>query len=138
MCFSAVRTANAAEKTVSHNFNIKIHHGMMIQSRMPTRWSCKPNQCAYESSKQDLEKSLGAFQLTGPRFPLRGPFKCLIVGHSRGLRLHKSAECLRQDKRAQRLTFRSGDRPVGWGSSTRRGGGRKVHALPRKFVFLGF
>ena len=25
-----------------------------------------------------------------------------------------------------------------WGSSTRRGGGRKVRALPRKFVFLGF
>ena len=34
--------------------------------------------------------------------------------------------------------FGSGDRPVGWGSSTRRGGGRKVRALPRKFVFLGF
>ena len=31
-----------------------------------------------------------------------------------------------------------GDRSVGWGSSTRRGGGRKVRALPRKFVFLGF
>ena len=28
--------------------------------------------------------------------------------------------------------------PVGWGSSTRRGGDRKVRALPRKFVFLGF
>ena len=27
---------------------------------------------------------------------------------------------------------------VGWGCSTRRGGGRKVRALPRKFVFLGF
>ena len=27
---------------------------------------------------------------------------------------------------------------MGWGSSTRRGGGRKVRALPRKFVFLGF
>ena len=26
---------------------------------------------------------------------------------------------------------------MGWGSSTRRGGGRKVRALPRKFVFLG-
>ena len=26
----------------------------------------------------------------------------------------------------------------GGGSSTRRGGGPKVHALPRKFVFLGF
>ena len=26
---------------------------------------------------------------------------------------------------------------MGWGSSTRRGGGRKVCALPRKFVFLG-
>ena len=32
----------------------------------------------------------------------------------------------------------SGDRPVGWGSSTRRGGGRKLRARPRKFVFLGF
>ena len=32
----------------------------------------------------------------------------------------------------------SKDRPVGWGSSTRRDGGRKVRALPRKFVFLGF
>ena len=27
---------------------------------------------------------------------------------------------------------------MGWGSSTRRGGGRKVRALLRKFVFLGF
>ena len=27
---------------------------------------------------------------------------------------------------------------MGWGSSTRRGGGRKVRARPRKFVFLGF
>ena len=45
---------------------------------------------------------------------------------------------VRQEKRAQRLTFGSGDRPVGWGSSTRRGGGRKVRALPRKFFFLGF
>ena len=34
--------------------------------------------------------------------------------------------------------FGSADRPVGWGSSTRRGGGRKVRPLPRKFVFLGF
>ena len=25
-----------------------------------------------------------------------------------------------------------------WGSSTRRGEGQKVRALPRKFVFLGF
>ena len=42
-------------------------------------------------------------------------------------------------KRAQRLTFFwSGDCPVRWGSSTRRAGGRKVLALPRKFVFLGF
>ena len=34
--------------------------------------------------------------------------------------------------------FVSGDREVGWGSSTRRGGGRKLRARPRKFVFLGF
>ena len=27
---------------------------------------------------------------------------------------------------------------MGWGSSTRRGGGRRVRAHPRKFVFLGF
>ena len=27
---------------------------------------------------------------------------------------------------------------MGWGSSTRRGGGRKVRALPRKFVSLSF
>ena len=27
---------------------------------------------------------------------------------------------------------------MGCGSSTQRGGGRKVRALPRKFVFLGF
>ena len=27
---------------------------------------------------------------------------------------------------------------MGWGSSTRRGGGQKVSAFPRKFVFLGF
>ena len=27
---------------------------------------------------------------------------------------------------------------MGWASSTRRGGGQKLRALPRKFVFLGF
>ena len=27
---------------------------------------------------------------------------------------------------------------MGWGSSMRKGGGRRVRALPRKFVFLGF
>ena len=27
---------------------------------------------------------------------------------------------------------------MGWGSSTRRGGGRKLRARPRNFVFLGF
>ena len=27
---------------------------------------------------------------------------------------------------------------MGWGSSTRRGGGRKLRARPRKFAFLGF
>ena len=27
---------------------------------------------------------------------------------------------------------------MGWGYSTRRGGGRKLRARPRKFVFLGF
>ena len=27
---------------------------------------------------------------------------------------------------------------MGWGSSTGRGGGRKLRALPRNFVFLGF
>ena len=27
---------------------------------------------------------------------------------------------------------------MGWGSSKRRGGGRKVRALPQKFLFLGF
>ena len=32
--------------------------------------------------------------------------------------------------------FGPGDRPVGWGSSTRRGGGRRARALPRKFVFF--
>ena len=26
---------------------------------------------------------------------------------------------------------------MGWGASTRRGGGQKIRALPRKFVFLG-
>ena len=43
-----------------------------------------------------------------------------------------------QEKRAQRLTCWVWRPPVGWGSSTRRGGGRKVRARPRKFVFLGF
>ena len=45
---------------------------------------------------------------------------------------------LRQEKGAQRLSFGVRRPPGGWGSSTRRGGGRKVRALPRKFVFLGF
>ena len=58
-------------KTASQNFNIKIHHGMMIQSRMPTRWSCKPNQCAYGSSKQDLEKRI--FSSTRSSAPLLPP-----------------------------------------------------------------
>ena len=34
--------------------------------------------------------------------------------------------------------FGSGDCPVGWGSSTRRGGGRKICSHSWKFVFLGF
>ena len=33
-------------KMVSEIFNIKIQHRTMIQSRMPTTWSCKPNECA--------------------------------------------------------------------------------------------
>ena len=42
-------------------------------------------------------------------------------------------------KKSTKINFLgSGDRPVGWGSSTRRGGGRKLRARPRKFVFLGF
>ena len=46
---------------------------------------------------------------------------------------------LRQEKRAQRLSFWvRRHSPVGWGSSTRRGGGRKLRARPRNFVFLGF
>ena len=44
----------------------------------------------------------------------------------------------RPKERAQRLTFCVWRPPGGVGSSTRRGGGRKVRALPRKFVFLGF
>ena len=44
----------------------------------------------------------------------------------------------RQERRAQRLTFGSGDRPVGWGSSTRRGGGRKVRASLESLSSLGF
>ena len=41
-------------------------------------------------------------------------------------------------ERAQRSTLGSGDRWVGWGFSTRRGGGQKVRAVTRKFVFPGF
>ena len=41
-------------------------------------------------------------------------------------------------KTAQRLTFWVRRPPGGWESSTRRGGGQKIRALPRKFVFLGF
>ena len=45
----------------------------------------------------------------------------------------------RQGKVSTKINFLgSGARLVGWGSFTRRGGGRKVRALPRKFVFPGF
>ena len=45
---------------------------------------------------------------------------------------------VRQGKRAQRLTFWVWRPPGGVGVFTRRGGGRKVRARPRKFVCLGF
>ena len=53
--------------------------------------------------------------------------------------LETSGEALssKNNERKDKL-FGPGDCWVGWGSSTRRGGGRKVRALPRKFVFLGF
>ena len=38
--------------------NIKTQHCTMIQSRMPTRWSCKPNQFPYASSEKDLEERI--------------------------------------------------------------------------------
>ena len=43
-------------KRVSENVNTKIQHRATIQSRMPTRWSCKPNQFSYASSTNDLIK----------------------------------------------------------------------------------
>ena len=48
----------------------------------------------------------------------------------------KKKGLLQARKKSTKINFLgSGDR---WGSSTRRGGGRKVRALPRKFVFLVF
>ena len=44
---------------------------------------------------------------------------------------------LRQEKSTKTIFFGSRDRPVGWGSSTRRGGGRKVRAL-ESLSSLGF
>ena len=67
-----------------------------------------------------------------------------IRGRTRGFSINfnpgKLRVCFFQArKKSTRINFfRSGDHPVGWGSSTQRGGGRKVRALPRKFVFPGF
>ena len=50
-------------------------------------------------------------------------------------------QLIRQEKRAHRLTFWVRRvRPPRWRGGLPRegGGGRKVRALPRKFVFLGF
>ena len=46
------------------------------------------------------------------------------------------AKFIRQENEHKDELFGSGDRPLGWGSFAQRGG-RKVLALPRKFVFLG-
>ena len=51
-------------KIVSTYFNIKIQHRTRIQSRMPTRWSCKSKQFTYASSDKDLEKNGFLLQLT--------------------------------------------------------------------------
>ena len=48
---------------------------------------------------------------------------------------HALVKIQAREKSAKINFFGSGDRPLGWGSFTRRGGGRKVRALPRKFVF---
>ena len=66
-------------KKVSQNFNIKIQHGMMIQSRMLTRWSSKPNQCAHGSSKQDLEKRI-FLQLAALHRSSHQLFKSPLIG----------------------------------------------------------
>ena len=54
----------------------------------------------------------------------------------RALRQHLPATVQEEKKPVFLASFR---RPLtGPGSSTRRGGGQKLRALPRKFVFLGF
>ena len=72
VCVFRSENGKRRRKTVSQNFNIKFQHGTMIQSRMPTRWSCKPNQCAYECSKQDLEKRFfSSTRSSAPPLPIK-------------------------------------------------------------------
>ena len=48
----------------------------------------------------------------------------------------EGASCIYQArKKRKKINFWGPE--TGWGGGTRRGGGRKVRALPRKFVFLG-
>ena len=64
--FSAARKANVAYKRSPNISTQKIQHCGRIQSRVPTRWSCEPNQCAYASSAKDLENWI-FFQLAALR-----------------------------------------------------------------------
>ena len=67
-----------SRRFLSPNFlRIFSQRRMMIQSRMPTRWSCEPSSRAYASSNQDLEKQMCFFnsQLCTP-LPTN-MFKCL-------------------------------------------------------------
>ena len=57
--FSAAKTATLPKK-ISKAFNIIMQHNAMIQSRVPTSPSSKPNKAAYSSSKKDLEEQEAA------------------------------------------------------------------------------
>ena len=60
----------------------RIQHRTRIQSRMQTRWSCKPNQFAYASSEKDLEERM--FSSSRSSAPLVPPRHCPQGAHAKG------------------------------------------------------
>ena len=71
-----------------------------------------------------------------PPFPLNFVGYGLVVYGVAIFQSPKKVSEISKKKEHKDQVFGSGDRPVGWGSSTRRGGGRKLRAIPRNFVFL--
>ena len=75
----AERTANVAEsRSPKNSMYIKVQHCTVIQSRMPTSWSCKPDQFAYVISETDLKERISSS--TRSSAPLLPPTSSLFLG----------------------------------------------------------